>query len=64
MTATTTRRVNGAHVWSMKTRRRVLAALQDRALAGDPAAAEVLLRYGDPAGRLPATSLPAGSDRD
>jgi hypothetical protein len=36
---------HGAHIWSARTRRKVLAALRDRALAGDPTAAEVLLKY-------------------
>jgi hypothetical protein len=40
---------HGAHVFSQRTRRRVLAALRDRAIAGDPAAAEVILKYGQPA---------------
>jgi hypothetical protein len=63
MTAPTTRRVNGAHVFSLKTRRRILSALRDKALAGDAAAAEVILRYGDPAGRQPATDEIAGNGR-
>jgi hypothetical protein len=48
MTDIATRRPgqHGAHIWSARTRRRVLAALRDRAIAGDPAAAEVLLKYG------------------
>jgi hypothetical protein len=49
----TTRRPgsHGAHAFSQRTRRRVLAALRDRAIAGDPAAAEVILKYGAPAVR-------------
>jgi hypothetical protein len=39
---------HGAHVFSQRTRRRVLAALRDRAIAGDAAAAEVILKYGQP----------------
>jgi hypothetical protein len=37
---------HGAHAFSARTRRRILAALRDRAIGGDPAAAEVLLKYG------------------
>ena len=52
--ATATKRrpgFHGAHAFSARTKRRVLAALRDRALAGDPAAAEVILKYGQPAVR-------------
>jgi hypothetical protein len=42
---------HGAHAFSARTRRRILAALRDRAIGGDPAAAEILLRYGQPAAR-------------
>jgi hypothetical protein len=50
MTEIATRRPgsHGAHAFSARTRRRVLASLRDRALAGDPAAAEVILKYGQP----------------
>jgi hypothetical protein len=37
---------HGAHAFSARTRRRILAALRDRDMAGDPAAAEVILKYG------------------
>jgi hypothetical protein len=37
---------HGAHAFSARTRRKILAALRDRAIGGDPAAAEVLLKYG------------------
>jgi hypothetical protein len=37
---------HGAHAFSARTRRKILAALRDRALAGDPASAEVLPKYG------------------
>jgi hypothetical protein len=37
---------HGAHAFSARTRRRILAALRDRAIGGDAAAAEVLLKYG------------------
>jgi hypothetical protein len=51
---------HGAHAFSAQTRRKILAALRDRAIGGDPAAAEVLLKYGlapvrdrrDPTGAL------------
>jgi hypothetical protein len=36
---------HGAHAFSQRTRRKILAALRDRAIGGDPAAAEVLLKY-------------------
>lgn len=55
--ATTPRRKKGAHAFSTKTRRRILSAMRERALAGDAACAEVLLRYGMPDGRQPASSL-------
>jgi hypothetical protein len=37
---------HGAHAFSARTRRKILAALRDRAIGGCPAAAEVLLKYG------------------
>jgi hypothetical protein len=37
---------HGANAFSQRTRRKILAALRDRAIGGDPAAAEVLLKYG------------------
>jgi hypothetical protein len=37
---------HGAHAFSQRTRRKILAALRERAIGGDPAAAEVLLKYG------------------
>jgi hypothetical protein len=40
---------HGPSPFSGRTRRRVLAALRDKALAGDPTAAEVLLRLGQQA---------------
>jgi hypothetical protein len=51
---------HGAHAFSQRTRRKILAALRDRAIGGDPAAAEILLKYGlapvrdrrDPTGTL------------
>jgi hypothetical protein len=59
MTATTTRRVNGAHVFSAKTRRRILSVLRDKALAGCPDSAALILKYGMPDGaeRTVASSL-------
>jgi hypothetical protein len=48
MNAAATRRPgqHGAHAFSQRTRRKILAALRDRAIGGDPAAAEILLKYG------------------
>jgi hypothetical protein len=40
---------HGAHFFSQRTRRRVLAAIRDKAIAGDPACAEIILKYGQPA---------------
>ena len=57
---TTPRRRNGGHAFSAKTRRRILSALRDKALAGDAAAAEVILKYGMPDGLMPATDEIAG----
>jgi hypothetical protein len=37
---------HGSHAFSARTRRKILAALRDKALAGDPASAEIILRYG------------------
>jgi hypothetical protein len=48
MNAVATRRPgqHGAHAFSERTRRKILAPLRDRAIGGDPAAAEILLKYG------------------
>ena len=57
---------HGIYPLSPRTQRRVLNALVERALAGDPAAAEAYLRVAKEAGQQaagePARSVPAGSD--
>jgi hypothetical protein len=40
---------HGAHAFSSRTRRRILAAIRDKAIAGDPACAALILKYGQPA---------------
>jgi hypothetical protein len=42
---------HGSHAFSARTRRRILAAIRDKALAGDPACAAIILKYGAPAVR-------------
>ncbi|MGO8915390.1 MAG: hypothetical protein ACLQJR_05730 [Stellaceae bacterium] len=49
-----------AHPLSQRTRRRLLSGLRDRALAGDAAAAEVLLKLGQQATGEPAKIQVAG----
>jgi hypothetical protein len=39
---------HGAHAFSARVRRRILAAIRDKAMAGDPACAEIILKYGAP----------------
>jgi hypothetical protein len=51
------------HALSARTQRRILSSLRKRALDGDVAASEALLRLAMDAGREPATSLLAGERR-
>jgi hypothetical protein len=55
---------HGASPFSGRTRRRVLGALRDKALAGDPAAADVLLRLGEKVAFDRAISLQPRSDAE
>jgi hypothetical protein len=53
---------HGCNAFSARTRRRILAAIRDKAMAGDPACAALILKYGQPAvrdRRTPADALVA-----